>query len=128
MDTAKLKETLKKHRLDIIVLASLLLLSILTLLFVTLTKKEGASVEVTVDGEVVATYPLFVNGEYTLNGGTNVLVIEDGKAYLTYSSCPDHVCERTGKIRYSGETIVCLPNKLTVTVTGKTEDSVDFVS
>ena len=128
MDAAKLKSLLKKHRLDIIVIASLLLLSTVVLLFVTLTKKEGASVEVTIDGEIVATYPLFVNGEYELNGGTNVLVIEDGKAYVSYSDCPDHVCERTGKIKYSGETIVCLPNKLTITVTGQTEDSVDFVS
>ncbi len=128
MDTGKFKDTLKKHRIDIIVIASLLLLSIVALLVVTLTRKEGAAVEVTVDGEVVATYSLFVNGEYKLNGGTNTLVIESGVAYMTYSNCPDHVCERKGKIRYSGQTIVCLPNKLTVTIIGETDDSVDFTS
>ena len=122
------KSTLKKHRADIIVIASLLLLSLLALLFITLTRKEGAAVEITVDGDVVATYSLFKNGEYELNGGTNTLVIENGVAYMDYSSCPDHVCERKGKIRYAGQTIVCLPNKLTVTIIGETDESVDFMS
>ena len=128
MDTEKFKDTLKKHRIDIIVIASLLLLSLLALLFVTLTRKEGAAVEITVGGDVVATYSLFKNGEYELNGGTNTLVIENGVAYMDYSSCPDHVCERKGKIRYAGQTIVCLPNKLTITIVGKTDESVDFMS
>ena len=128
MNKESTKTFVSKHRLDIIVIASLLLLSLLALLFVTLTRKEGAAVEITVGGEVVATYSLFKNGEYELNGGTNTLVIENGVAYMDYSSCPDHVCERKGKIRYAGQTIVCLPNKLTVTIIGETDESVDFVS
>ena len=128
MNKESTKTFVSNHRLDIIVIASLLLLSLLALLFVTLTRKEGAAVEITVGGEVVATYSLFKNGEYELNGGTNTLVIENGVAYMDYSSCPDHVCERKGKIRYAGQTIVCLPNKLTVTIIGETDESVDFVS
>jgi hypothetical protein len=128
VDKKPLSPIISKHRLDIIVIASLLLLSLLALLFITLTRKEGAAVEITVGGDVVATYSLFKNGEYELNGGTNTLVIENGVAYMDYSSCPDHVCERKGKIRYAGQTIVCLPNKLTVTIIGETDESVDFVS
>lgn len=129
MNKETVKNTLIKHRIDIIVIASLLLLSIIVLLVINLTRKEGAYVEVTIDGEVTATYPLAINGEFTLNGGTNKLTIKDGAAYMSYSSCPDHVCENTGKVRHVGQTIVCLPNKLTVTVKGeRTDDSVDFVS
>lgn len=128
MNKESIKAFVSKRRIDIIVIASLLLLSLLALLFITLTRKEGAAVEITVGGDVVATYSLFKNGEYELNGGTNTLVIENGVAYMDYSSCPDHVCERKGKIRYSGQTIVCLPNKLTVTIIGETDESVDFVS
>ena len=86
------------------------------------------STVVEVDGEVVGEYPLYQNGVYPLNGGTNVLVIENGVAYLSYSNCPDHTCERTGKIRFVGQTIVCLPNKLSVTVKGEAEGGVDLVS
>lgn len=128
MTKESIKKALIKHRTDIIVIASLLLLSLVVLLIVDLTKKPGAYATVEIEGVVVAEYPLDIDGVYTLNGGTNILTVKDGIAYMTYSSCPDHVCENTGKVRYVGETIVCLPNKLSVTVTGEAEGSVDFVS
>ena len=116
------------YRLDIIVIAAILLASLSLLLILSLTKKEGSIAVVEVDGQVVAEYPLYMDGVFPLNGGTNVLVIEGGTAYLNYSSCPDHTCENTGKIKYVGQTIVCLPNYLTVTVVGESDNSVDFVS
>lgn len=128
MTKENFKNTLAKHRIDIIVIASLLLLSIAVLLLINLTKKDGATVVVTLDGVTVGEYSLDRDGEYSLNDGSNVLTIKDGRAYMTYSSCPDHICERTGKIKFVGETIVCLPNKLTATITGESEDAVDFVS
>ena len=118
----------KKYRLDIIVIAAILLASIALLLIMTLTREEGAAVVVEIDGQTVATYSLYQNGEYSLNGGTNVLVIENGQAYLNYSNCPDHTCEKTGKIQYVGQTIVCLPNLLTITIKGEASGGVDFVS
>ena len=117
-----------KYRLDIIVIAAILLASLALLLVMTLTKEEGSVVVVEIDGATVATYSLEENGEYSLNGGTNVLVIENGKAYLNYSNCPDHTCERTGKIQYVGQSIICLPNKVAITIKGEAEGGVDFVS
>ena len=116
------------YRLDIIVIASILLASLSLLLILNLTKQEGALAVVEIDGQVVAEYPLYKEGVFSLNGGTNVLVVEGGTAYLNYSSCPDHTCENIGKIRYVGETIVCLPNKVTITIIGDAEDGVDLVS
>ena len=117
-----------KYRLDIIIVAAILLASLVLLLVMTLTKEEGSVVVVEIDGATVATYSLGENGEYSLNGGTNVLVIENGKAYLNYSNCPDHTCERTGKIQYVGQSIICLPNKIAITIKGEVEGGVDFVS
>ena len=127
----KIVAFIAKRKLDIIVICSLLILSLSVLLISAITRKPGATVRVEIDGDLVAEYPLSVNGTYTLNGGTNVLVIEDGRAYLNYSNCPDHTCERTGKIHYIGEKIVCLPNLVTVSITGEPnspDDSVDFTS
>ena len=121
-------EAKKKYRLDIIIVAAILLVSVALLLVMTLTKEEGSLVVVEINGATVATYLLDENGEYSLNGGTNVLVIEDGKAYLNYSNCPDHICENTGKIQYVGQTIICLPNKIAITIKGEAEGGVDFVS
>ena len=121
-------DRIKKYRLDIIVIAAILLVSLIFLGILTFTKKDGTFVVVEIDGIAVAKYPLDIDGVFTLNNGSNVLVIEDGAAYLNYSNCPDHVCENMGKIRFVGETIVCLPNRVTVTVVGDTEDGVDLIS
>ena len=112
---------------DIILIASILIVAIAFFLIVELTKEEGAGVTIKVDGVKVAEYSLSKNGTYPLNGGTNILVIENGKAYLTDANCPDKLCVHQGKISRTGETITCLPNKLTVTVFGA-EESVDLVS
>ena len=109
-------------------IAAILVLSLLLVLIMTLTKKPGAVAVVEIDGVVAGEYPLDVAGTFPLNGGTNVLVIQDGNAYLNYSNCPDHTCEKTGKIRYVGQTIICLPNRLSITIRGEASDGVDFVS
>lgn len=116
----------KKHRADIILIASVLAVGLSALLVFSLVKEEGNSVEVLVDNKVVATYPLSVNAEYELNGGTNILVIEDGKAYLRYSECPDQTCVLGksfygNKISYQNQEIVCLPNKVVIRVIGEGE-------
>ena len=124
----------QSYRLDIIIISAILLASLVLLLVVTLCKKEGTVVVVEIDGTVVGTYPLNQNAEYSLNGGTNNLVIEDGRAYLNYSNCPDHTCEKTGKIQYVGQSIICLPNKVAITIKNESADNtvpdggVDFVS
>ena len=123
---SKVKEK-KSLRFDIIIIALLLVISALFLLLTLVRRTDGSMVDVEIRGEVVAKYNLAQNGEYSLNGGTNILVIENGEAYLSYADCPDHTCVRTGKIKYVGQSIVCLPNKVTVTVRGNSE-GVDFVS
>jgi len=112
---------------DIILICSVLLIAIALYLVVELTKEEGARVVVKVDGVETAEYPLSKNGKYELNGGTNILIIEDGKAYLSDANCPDKLCVHQGKISKTGEVITCLPNKLTVTVYGAAE-SVELIS
>jgi hypothetical protein len=112
---------------DIILIASILAVAIVLFLIVELTKEEGAGVTVKVDGVKVAEYSLSADGTYPLNGGTNILVIENGKAYLSDANCPDKLCVHQGKISMTGETITCLPNKLTVSVFGA-EQSVDLIS
>ena len=118
----------KKYRLDVIVIASILVVSALFALITIATRTEGAYVEVSVGGNTINKYPLDLDGVYSLNGGTNILTVKNGVAYMSYSSCPDHTCENTGKISYVGQTIICLPNKISITVVGESDNYVDFVS
>ena len=128
MTGKKIRDFITKYRMDIIVVASFLVLSIAVLLVINLTRTEGAYAEVAVDGNVVGKYPLSVDGVYSLNEGTNTLTVKEGVAYMSFSDCPDHTCEITGKVKHVGQTIVCLPNHLTITIIGESNDSVDFVS
>ena len=85
------------------------------------TPDRGAAVEVTVDGTVYATLPLDTPATLTIpgeNGVTNTLVIADGRASVTHADCPDRVCVRTGAISRTGQSIVCLPGRVVVTVVG----------
>lgn len=119
----------KKLRSDIILVAALLIISLSVLLFMFLTREEGDVAEVSVNGVKVAEYPLSVDGVFYLNGGTNVLVIENGEAYIREATCPDKYskngCVNTGKISYVGQKIVCLPNKVIVEIVGEGEGIVD---
>ena len=51
------------------------------------------------------------------------------EAFLKEASCPDHLCINMGRIRKTGQSIICLPNKVTVEIRGKKEsdDGIDAI-
>lgn len=108
-----------KRRYDIILIAALLVLALVLWLFLAAGKDQGSRLVVRVDGEEQAVYPLDKDGRYELNGGSNILIVQGGEAWLEDAVCPDKLCVRQGKIRLTGQVITCLPNKLTVTVEGE---------
>ena len=114
-----------RHQADLILILSLFAVSLLLVLLTLASRTEGDRVEIKVDGALVATYSLSEEGEWNI-GKNNTIVIEDGCVYMKDAVCPTGSCIRTGKIRYVGESIVCLPNKVTVTIVG--EGRVDFIS
>ena len=117
----------KKRRADLIVIASLLLLALVLYLILGAVRTVGGEVVVRVDGVETERHALTEDGTYPLNGGSNILVIGEGQAWLSEANCPDLLCVRQGKIRYTGQSIICLPNRLTVTVEGGEPDEVDAV-
>lgn len=120
-------EWLKTHRNDAILIAVLMLLGGALALFLYVTRQDGGYVSVQVDGETHMELPLSQDTRVVLGEGehTNVLVIEDGTAQVVEASCPDQICVNQGAIRYAGESIVCLPHRLVVTVEGGQSNGVD---
>ena len=114
---------MKKGDICLIIIAALLLA---VWLFWT---AGGSEVSIYVNGELFRKLPLNTDAEIVVESenGTNTVVIEKGEVFITHANCPDKLCVHQGKISMTGETITCLPNKLTVTVFG-TEQSVDLVS
>ena len=105
----------KKRLADFILIFSLLLLALVCYFLFSGSGSHGNVAVVCVNGEEVARYSLAVEGRYELNGGSNILIIQDGCAWLEDADCPDKLCVRQGKIELDGQCITCLPNKLTVT-------------
>lgn len=115
------RSNIKKYIADLFVVLLFLLAGLSVYFILELTESAGASVSVTVGGELEGEYSLSINGEYDICGGKSTLVIENREAYLINSDCPDKLCEHMRKISRSGERIVCLPNKLYVVVNGGEE-------
>lgn len=118
---------MRSHRNDIFLVAVLLLLGGVLALFLRLTRQTGGTVSVQMDGQVLMELPLDRDAELVLGEGahTNTLVIEGGKARIAGATCPDRICVRQGAVQYAGESIVCLPHKLVITVQGGTDNGVD---
>ena len=111
-----------------LILVAVLLVAALALFFGLRSRQArdtgtGAQAVVTVEGREIGRYPLSKNGTFPLNGGTNILVVENGEAWVSEANCPDKVCMGMGKISRNGEFIACLPNRLLVVVEGAAEDS-----
>ena len=117
-----------KLRYDLILIGAILVVAMLALLINYVTRENGATIVIEYYGEKVAEYPLDKNATYELNGGTHVLVVEDGEAYLSYAACPGQQCVHTGKVRYVGQSIVCAHYEVTVIIAGDSGDGVDLVS
>jgi hypothetical protein len=106
----------KKYIFDCLLIGGMLLAALVSCLAIVDGKDTGDAVVVCVDGQEAGRYALNGSGRYELNGGSNILIIQAGAAYLENASCPDRLCVRQGKISLDGQVITCLPNRLTVTV------------
>lgn len=55
------------------------------------------------------------------DGGYNLLCIENGGVFIREADCENGDCIRQGTIHHTGESIICLPHKLTVTIVGSAD-------
>ncbi len=118
----------KKYIRDLILVGALLIAALLVLLVIRNRQERETETDAvvtvrTVDGDEV--YPRNKDGVFSLNGGTNTLVIENGEAWVSEANCPDKVCMGMGKISKNGEFIACLPNQVIIVVEGGEESPVD---
>ncbi len=113
---------------DFILIGAVVCVALLIGVILYFAGNNGAYAEVEVDGKVVETLPLGENTTYEISteNGTNTLVIEDGCAYMADADCPDLICVKHRKISKKGESIICLPHKVIVTVVGGDDAEADL--
>lgn len=96
-------------------------------------ESSAVTAVVTLDGQVVAQYRLDQLTEpvaLTLEEAPYPLTIqaEEGRICIAHSDCPSQDCVRTGWISRPGQQIICLPNRLVISLSGTEPDDFDAVT
>ena len=87
-----------------LILAAILLLAAAFLYLYGGRRDSAARAQVTSGGQVIAEL------------GRNHLIIKDGRIWCSEADCPDKLCVQQGEKSLDGDTIVCLPNQMAVTI------------
>ncbi len=125
MSSARSKPDLKPKPMDALVVIIVVAFAVMTAAFV-YGKNRGETLTATVKhrGQVAAQVALStlteekkitIDGQYHLT----VTLTKDGVS-VTESDCPGQDCVHTGRITRVGQSIVCLPEQVVVTLEGKT--------
>jgi len=130
--TSAVKNGGSKLRNDIILIITIFAVLAAVFLILQVFAKGGNSVKVTIDGDFFGEYSLsedisvdIVTGKDA--DGLNRLVIKDGKAFVESANCPDGICAAHKPISLSGESIVCLPHRVVISINADGENDPDVV-
>jgi hypothetical protein len=115
------------QRKTVILFAAVVVVALGMMLAFRLFLPNGGKLRVVIkhDGVVLYDQPLEKNAVVPVKGdwGYNNIIIEDGSVWVSDADCPDRLCIHQGKMdaqniatRAMGNTIVCLPHRITVTL------------
>lgn len=104
---------------DILLLAGIAILAVLLYAFNYLSGRGAAVGIISVNGELVMTVDLSRGAEIVLPQNPGIrFAVKDGAIAFIESDCPDKTCVRSGFLRRPGQMAACLPNRVTLTVSG----------
>ncbi|WP_338106549.1 NusG domain II-containing protein [Mordavella massiliensis] len=122
-----MEKRLKKK--DIILIILILLVAAGAWILHEVLKDAGSGIAVIrVDGAFEGTYSLNEDEEISINDGTNILRIRNGKAKMIEADCPDQLCVNQKAVSGNGESIICLPNRVIVEIQSRQESGYDAVT
>lgn len=122
--TEKKKKSPLIIRADLWLIGGVLLAALLLWLCLSFLIPRGAEAVVTVQGREVVRLPLGTDTGYRLETeyGTHFIRVSDGAVSVEAAPCPDKICVHHAPVSQSGETIICLPCSVVVTVVGAGDD------
>ena len=127
------QQNIKIRKNDIILIIILLVLAAAAYAGIHIYQKnntKNAVAVVTVDGVEYGCYPLSEDYTETIrfeDGSYNRFAIQDGYVSMPEASCPDQICVHHSKIHQNKETIVCLPDKVVITIENGDDSGIDVL-
>lgn len=117
------------NKKDLSLAVIIIVIALLAFLVHELIGGEGAGkVIIKVNGEIEGIYSLAEDREVEINGGTNTLLIKNGKADMIKADCPDQLCVHQKAVSLRNESIICLPNKVVVEIESSEDSELDAVA
>ncbi|RKY79648.1 hypothetical protein DRQ07_06170, partial [candidate division KSB1 bacterium] len=114
---------------DLIIILLILIAGLVSLYY---PRQNGSIVYIKVNGEIKGVYNLNNKNKQTITiagkKGTMKVEIQEGRVWVSESSCPNKLCIKMGKIHKNGEMIVCVPNRVIISVKNKEEKEVDAIT
>lgn len=118
------------RKADIILFVILISFGIASSVWLSMTSHSGEKAIVKVDGKMYGAYSLSEDKTIAVKQGNklNVIKIKHGSVTMSEASCDNQVCVKHKSISRTGESIICLPNKVVVSISGKGANSYDSIS
>ena len=80
--------------------------------------------EIYIDGSLAYRVDLTKDATFDILDGKMTVAVKDGRIYVAKSDCKEQLCTHASPIGNKGGTIVCLPNKVVITISAKEIDAI----
>ena len=117
---------------DIKLLAALLIFGMALLVFNMTNEEPGAKVKVILGQDVYGVYELSEDREIAIGDAgapaMNIISISNGSVKMKEANCPGGDCVMMRAIDKTGQSIVCLPNKVLISIEGAGDKEIDSIA
>lgn len=121
----------KTSKFDAILIGLVLFFSVVSIFWITRSRiRQSSESKVALiyqKGTLVEEVKLDNDNAISILNGRMQIEIKGRRIRVTNSDCPQHICVNMGWIKYSGQTIVCAPNKVVIEVKSTGSPLIDAV-
>ena len=106
---------------DLLLIAIILIVSLGISLHLFSSKDNPTVAELYINNKLAKVIPLSQEGyfKYKYDNVSFSVDVKEGRVRISESNCPRKVCVHQGWISHSGESIICVPNKVVVKIRGE---------
>jgi len=103
---------------DKLLIGIVFIIALVAIILLQLLNEDATKAEIYYDGVLVKEISLLENKTYEVMGanGVVIIVVENKKIKVKQEESPLHLCSKQGFISKKGESIICLPNKIVISL------------
>lgn len=119
------------NKKDFLIIVAILLIALISYFIYSNINKKNSNeflAEILIDGEIYKTVSLKDDEKFSIEQKPYITFeIKNNKIRFLNSDCKDKICVNTGFIGSNGQMAVCLPNKISLRIIPKNENSIENI-